>query len=159
MTIYHFYHEHGDLIVLLYDIYSILYVCVCYWPPVREVCPNYEVVTFQPQILTNLDLGSVADCYTAYLLNPPHHLFLPFNVRPGEAYKSCPNAPDINVSPNRIICPPGRHPSLSQHTNKRLPASPSPITSRFRFLLPTLATAMSNKFLSPLIPCCHRDLF
>ena len=24
------------------------YVCVCYWPPVRGVCPNYEVVQFEP---------------------------------------------------------------------------------------------------------------
>ena len=25
------------------------HVCVCNWPPFRGVCPNYEVVEFQPQ--------------------------------------------------------------------------------------------------------------
>ena len=37
-----------------------------YWPPVCDVCPNYEVVDFQPQTLTTLDLGSVA--YFYYLI-------------------------------------------------------------------------------------------
>ena len=27
-------------------------VCVCYWPPVLGVCPNYEVVEFQPRKAT-----------------------------------------------------------------------------------------------------------
>ena len=40
------------------------------WPPVREVCPNYEVVMLQPRTGTPADLGSVADCYVAILLIP-----------------------------------------------------------------------------------------
>ena len=28
--------------------------CVCYYPPVRGVCPNYEVVEFQPRTVTPL---------------------------------------------------------------------------------------------------------
>ena len=58
-------------------------VCVCYWPPVREVCPNYEVAMFQPSKLTTPDLGFVAYFFTAYLLNPTQPLFLLFNVYPG----------------------------------------------------------------------------
>ena len=50
--------------------------CVCYWPQVREVFPNDEVVMFQPQTLTTMYLGSVAYCYIAYLLKPPHSIFL-----------------------------------------------------------------------------------
>ena len=91
-------------------------VCVCYWPPVHEVCPNYEVVVFQPWKLTTLDLGSVAYCYIAYLLNPPHLLFLTSYVRQGEASHSFPDASSNNVSLHGIICPTGRHPSTSQHT-------------------------------------------
>ena len=40
-------------------------------PPVREVCPNYEVVMFQPQTGTPPDLCSVDNCYIAILLNTP----------------------------------------------------------------------------------------
>ena len=39
----------------------------------------------QTQTLTTLDLGSVANCYIAYLLNPSRPLFLSSDVRPGEA--------------------------------------------------------------------------
>ena len=28
------------------------FVCVCYWPPARGVCPNYQVVEFKTQTVT-----------------------------------------------------------------------------------------------------------
>ena len=37
-----------------------IYVCVCNCPPVHEVCPNYDVVMFQPRTETPPHLGSVA---------------------------------------------------------------------------------------------------
>ena len=40
------------------------------WPLVHEVCTDYEVVIFQPQTWTSMDLGSVANCYVAILLSP-----------------------------------------------------------------------------------------
>ena len=40
--------------------YSV-YVCFCYWPPVRAMCLNHEVVVLQPCTVTPLDLGSVAN--------------------------------------------------------------------------------------------------
>ena len=46
-----------------------------YWPPVREVCPNYEVVMFQPRTGTPPDLGSVANCYVAIILIPAPPFF------------------------------------------------------------------------------------
>ena len=48
----------------------ILLMLLFSWPPVHEVCPNYEVVMFQPQTGTPLDLGSVANFYVAMLLSP-----------------------------------------------------------------------------------------
>ena len=39
------------------------------WPLVHEVCPNYEVVVFQPRTGTPLDLGSVSNCYVYILPN------------------------------------------------------------------------------------------
>ena len=34
-------------------------------PPVRGVCPNHEVMMFQPQTVTPTYLGSVVNCYVA----------------------------------------------------------------------------------------------
>ena len=36
------------------------------WPPVHEVCPNYEVVMFQSQTATPPYLGSVVNFYGSY---------------------------------------------------------------------------------------------
>ena len=46
------------------------------WPPVCEMCPNYEVMMFQPQTGTPPDLGSVDNCYIA-ILRIPTSLFPP----------------------------------------------------------------------------------
>ena len=51
-----------------------MYVCI--WSPVREVCPNYEVVVFRPRTVTPPQLGSV-EIVTLKLSLPPH-LFLLF---------------------------------------------------------------------------------
>ena len=53
-------------------------ICVCYWPPVRVVCPNHEVLEFQPRIWTTSDLGSV-DIFTTWNLELPPHLFQTFS--------------------------------------------------------------------------------
>ena len=47
-----------------------VYVCVCYRPPVRVVCPNHEVVVFQPWTVTAPDLGSVTNITTIPSLPP-----------------------------------------------------------------------------------------
>ena len=83
-----------------------------YWPLVRGVCPNYEVVMFQPQTRTTPDLGYVSDCYAAILIITAH----PFTARqpmsawggiPAHAHTPYP-LPTV-VSPHRIIRPPRRH--------------------------------------------------
>ena len=47
------------------------------WPPVCEVCPNDEVVIFQPWIGTPLDQGSVPNFYIDIIRIP----ILPFSAR------------------------------------------------------------------------------
>ena len=46
-----------------------VYVYVYFWPPVRTVCPNHDVVVFQPRTGTAPDLVSVAN-YTFYYNRP-----------------------------------------------------------------------------------------
>ena len=41
------------------QLYIYVCVCVCYRPRGLGVCPNYEVVEFQPQTVTPLELGSI----------------------------------------------------------------------------------------------------
>ena len=133
-------------------------MCVCYWLSVFDICLNYEVVMFQPCTFTTPYLDSVAYCYMDYLLNPPHPIFLPPNVRPGEAALSCPAAPAIYVPSHMIIHLPGCHPYLSRYTEKPPPASSSPVTSRVRLLLPSLAPATYVELLLPPLPCCLQNL-
>ena len=107
------------------------YKCCCwYWPPVREVCHNYEVVEFQPWTLTTPDLGSIAYCYIAYLLDPPHPLLLPSDISPPpQSSFAC-----LRHRHHRIIRPHGRFPSPSQHTENPSLSLLLPITSDFRFV-------------------------
>ena len=53
---------------------DVMCCCCWYWPPVREVCPNYYVVEFRPRTLTTMDLLSVACCYS--LIQPFRPFFL-----------------------------------------------------------------------------------
>ena len=41
-----------------------------YWSSFYDVCPNYEVVMFQPWTGTPPDLGFVANCFVAMLIIP-----------------------------------------------------------------------------------------
>ena len=102
------------------NIVIIICCCCCYWPTFREVCPNYEVVVFQPRTLTTPDLSSVAYCYVAHLLNPPHTLLLQSDVPPPQTL------PSVLVT-YRSIQPPGRPPSPSQHTEKLCLPFPHPL--------------------------------
>ena len=40
--------------------YTCSVMCVCNRPPVRELCPNYDVMVFEPCTVTLPHLGSVA---------------------------------------------------------------------------------------------------
>ena len=53
--------------------YKLLLLLVFSWPPGSEVCPNDEVVLFQPRTGTPTELGSIASFYIAILLNPLLH--------------------------------------------------------------------------------------
>ena len=98
----------------------ILVVDVFYWPPVRTVWPNHEVVEFQPQSVNNTDLGSVAYCYEDIITTPPvcpshRKTYLQWRVLLLPFLPILPVAP-----PHRIIWPPWRPLSLHQHTNPTL---------------------------------------
>ena len=56
---------HDKVVCLVY-----LLLMLLYWPLVCEVCPNYELVMFQPWTGISLDLGSVDNCYVAVNLIP-----------------------------------------------------------------------------------------
>ena len=45
-------------------------MCLCYWPPVRLVCPNHDVVILQPRTGTAPELGSVANFYNFKYIPP-----------------------------------------------------------------------------------------
>ena len=55
----------------------VILVCGCMWyrPSVRVMCPNHEVVVFQPQTVSTLDLCSVSNITAILAL--PSHLFQP----------------------------------------------------------------------------------
>ena len=48
--------------------FSVMSLLLFSWPPVDEVCTNYEVVMFLPWAGTPMELGSVANCYVDILL-------------------------------------------------------------------------------------------
>ena len=121
--------------------------CCWYWPPVYGVCPNCEVVEFQPRTLTTPDLGSVTYCYV-HLLEPPHPPLLPSDVPSPQPSSSV-------LPPHRIIRPPGCHLYPSQHTEKTpSPSLPSPVTTRARLFLSPLALTMPARFPLPPPPRC-----
>ena len=71
--------EWGEMLLLLLT-----------WPPVREVCPNHEVVIFQPWTGTSPDLGSTAYCYVVILYDPPRLIFLmPDDSMRGQTNTAC----------------------------------------------------------------------
>ena len=54
---------------------AIIHLCVCYRPLVCVVCPNHEVMVFQPQTVTATDLWSIANIITIIAILP--QLFQP----------------------------------------------------------------------------------
>ena len=95
-----------------------VFLCVFYRSPVCAVCPNHEVVVFQPQTVTAPDLGSVANITTVISLPPCMS-----QLRSGSLF-SPPPIPIYYRSP--IFQPPTTLISLFTH------ASTPPISSRFR---------------------------
>ena len=126
--------------------------CCWYWPPVCEVCPNYEVAEFQNWTLTTTDLGYFAYCYVQ-LLNSTHPILLPYEV----PYHP-PSSSVLHL--HGIIWPPGRHPSPSQHTKKTPPPSLiSPVTTIARLLLSPLVLTTPDQLLSLPLPRCCQNIF
>ena len=102
-----------------------VHVCVCYWPPVRDVCPNHEVVMFQPRAVTTPKPRLCHLLLYSLLLNPHQPLLLPSDVLLGGNPTPAPppHLPTFTLSLHGIIRPPGRHLFKFQHTNKTSPPS------------------------------------
>ena len=86
-------------------------VCVCYCPPVREVCPNHEVVMFQSRTVTTLKPIPCRLFLYSLLLNPPLPLLLPSDVFPRGGYTPAPppHPPTSALLPHVIIRPNGHN--------------------------------------------------
>ena len=100
------------------------------WPPVREVCPNYEMVILQPWTGNPPDLGSVAN-YNVYILLITTLLFPalhPMSSRGGIPARVPYLSPfPTTVSPQSIILSPGLHLSPSQNTEAHISLHQNPI--------------------------------
>ena len=125
------------------------------WPPIREVCPNYEVVMFQPRIGTPPDLVSVANCYVVILIKPDttfsaHH--------PMSARVRWPLTP-LHYIPCRTSC---IHTwSLSQPRFTCIcPSISRPIAPWIRLCYLTVSLDNSTPdILSSPRPCCRQNIF
>ena len=114
-------------------------LCVCYWPPVHEVCTNHEVVMFQPRTetppkprLRHLLVHSLI--FEPAPSPPPSIRCLSRGAQ--RIPDPPPHPPTSTFSPNEIIFPPRYHPSLYQHTDNTLP-SPHPSLSESGSSYPT----------------------
>ena len=89
------------------------------WASVYDVCTNDEVVMFQPQTGTTLDLGSSANCCVAIILIPviPFSTRHPMSNRGGIRTHAIPIDPwQTTVYPTMIILSPGRQTYPYNHT-------------------------------------------
>ena len=60
----HFNTSSSSYLVVIFIMHPLLAtLCVCYWPPVRVVCLNHEVLLFQPRTVTTPDLGPITGFY------------------------------------------------------------------------------------------------
>ena len=95
------------------------------WLPFREVCPNNEVLMFQPWKVTSLDLVNFSYYCALYFLVPPFLFLLPPNV--------CPRCKPTPASPLSLLLlaqyiptkyhPPTRESPVSIPACQNFPAS------------------------------------
>ena len=115
-------------------------VCMCTWPPVRELCPNNEVVVFQPWTVTPPHLGSAA--IVALKLSLPPHLFLPFFwifILPPPSYSPPPAVPVHSQSP--LYFAHATH-IFSHHEASPTLTFPAPASLLHSSLLPSLCACV-----------------
>ena len=108
------------------------------WPLVLGVCPNYEVVMFQPRTVTPPYLGSVVNCYVAtklflnlytLLLHPPDLLLRGVPVpAPGQSpvyFRRAATQDHSSIWELPVSVPASRYPSLpSPSSNSSVSLSP-----------------------------------
>ena len=113
------------------------------WPPVRELCPNHEVVVFQPQTGTSPDLGSITYCYIAVLLSPTPPFPSASQCLPEGATHSC-------------LSPSHHNNTIMLHTAHRIGSSDHLIFAHLHRPFPHLVTLCSLIRVPPPFPRpCH----
>ena len=85
----------------------VLVVVVLFRPLVREVCPNYDVVVFQPRTLTTPHLGSRRLKLNINIALLPHIFLLSFmdHLFPTLSYRLPIHSRSLS-KPSRFTCPP-----------------------------------------------------
>ena len=112
--------------------------CCWYFPPVREVCPDYEVVGFHPWTLTTPDLGCVTYRYEHLLTRPTLSSWLPMSRLPRHLLlpASTQDHPLTRASPL----------SVPEYRDNSVPSPLSPTITRVRLLRPPLSITTPAKF-------------
>ena len=126
------------------------------WTPVREVCPNYEVVMFQPWTETPLDLVSVDNCYIAILLNSCLPSLAATRFPPGGGYPLTPRS-SLPFPPSRLHTWSFYHLSVIC-LQPRIPRNIAAcIRIWLRYLPASNALTTPSTFPTP-HPCCCRNI-
>ena len=105
------------------------------------------------------NLASISYCYI-YIIDPPCPILPPPDVLPGGSAPFCPDNTTIEVFlVYTQYCPPTQASPVSVPAYQYSRASPSPVSVSNTPLLPSLALATPEGFLSQLLFCCHQNLF
>ena len=145
----------GGLLISCIKLQSAIFFtsCCCCWycPPLREVCPNYEVVELQPRTLTTPYLGSVSYCCVHLLTRTTLPYCCPMSRLPRFLLPSC------------LCTVSSAHPGFTRPRpsipRKLLPIPYPPVTTIVWLFRPSLALTTPTIFLLPLLPRWFRDLF
>ena len=95
-------------------------VCVCYRPPVRGVCPNYEVIEFQPRTVTPLE-PRLFHLFLRIILVPPRPPFPSSGVLPGGGSPLPPRHPLHRRTKNLLKCKCEKNPTPVLYTTEGKP--------------------------------------
>ena len=127
------YKKYGYCVILFNSQLLLLLLLLLSCAPVRDVCPNHEVVMLQPQIVTPMYPGSVINCCVAtpFFLTWSTLLHLtpdlPLEGMPAPAPWHYPVY--FRRAKKRIISPHGRHlyPYQNTNTHRSLPHLLTPL--------------------------------
>ena len=148
-------HEFNSLKIIYQKQNFLTCFLLLFWPPVCEVCPNYELVMFQPRIVNPMDLGSVANCYVVNFLIPvppfsDSHLM--------SAWGGYPLMPLFSIQSLRLCLHTGSFAHLGVTCLRPRIMRPVAPCIRIRYLPASPALSTHSRFPTPR-PCRRQNLF